>query len=249
MADKILSPAECRKEFLRLFKELCHSRTSWQVWADLISVFAISIANSVEYDTVRREDREKEFTRAVKALGGIDIPAQMLCCMVNALERKPDQDFLGEIFMELNLGNHWKGQFFTPFSICRCMAEMTCGNVVQAVKDKGWASVCDPACGAGATLIGMLNALTLRDVNYQTDVMFVCQDIDRIAGLMCFTQLSLLGCPGYVVIADSLTNPIVGDSIFPVEQPGQEFWYTPMYYRDCWTLRRTADAMKQLLAG
>lgn len=249
MKDKILSPAECRKEFLRLFTELCRTRTSWQVWADLMSVFATAIANSVECDAVRREAREKEFARAISSLGGMEIPAQMLLCITNALERNPEQDFLGDTFMELNLGNHWRGQFFTPYPVCKLMAEINCENVIQAIADKGYASACDPACGAGAMLIAMANALMARDVNYQTDVMFVCQDIDRIAGLMCFVQLSLLGCPGYVVIANTLTNPVVGDGIFPSEQSGQEFWYTPMYYRDCWTIRRTANTMKRLLAG
>ena len=32
--------------------------------------------------------------------------------VVEALERNPEQDFLGELYMELELGNHWKGQVF-----------------------------------------------------------------------------------------------------------------------------------------
>ena len=72
------------------------------------------------------------------------------------------------------------------------------------------------------------------EINYQNHVMFVAQDIDRIAGLMCYIQLSLIGCPGYVVIADTLINPVVGHTLFPEEKPGQEFWYMPMWFSDIW---------------
>ena len=214
-----------------------------------MSVFAISIANTIEFDLARERARENEYARCIKNLGGIDIPSQMLCCIVEALEGKPEQDFLGEIFMELNLGNHWKGQFFTPYSVCKCMSEITCQDVMEKISTQSYAAVSDCACGAGATLIAMANSLKLRNVNYQTDVMFACQDIDRIAGMMCYIQLSLLGCPGYVVIADTLTNPLQGSGIFPKEMPGQEFWYTPFYYRDCWTARRVGETMRMLMAG
>ena len=38
----------------------------------------------------------------------------MLAEVVADLEHNPDQDFLGELFMALDLGNEWAGQFFTP---------------------------------------------------------------------------------------------------------------------------------------
>ena len=46
---------------------------------------------------------------------------------------------------------------------------------------------------------------------------------------MCYIQLSLLGCAGYVVVGDTLSNPIEGDVLFPDEKEGQEFWYTPFW--------------------
>ena len=36
------------KEFLDLFNHLCYSRTAWQVWSDLMSAMACTIANVFE---------------------------------------------------------------------------------------------------------------------------------------------------------------------------------------------------------
>lgn len=83
------------------------------------------------------------------------------------------------------------------------------------------------------------NECKLQNVNYQTSVLFVAQDIDYIVGCMCYIQLSLLGCPGYVAIANSLTHPCVGvdgNPLIPIH--GENIWYTPMYFRDVWHYRR-----------
>ena len=61
---------------------------------------------------------------------------------------------------------------------------------------------------------------------------------------MCFIQLSLLGCPGYVVIGNSLTNPVAGEPLAPMEMPGQELWCTPMFYTPEWNYRRFCMMMQ-----
>jgi len=147
--------------------------------------------------------------------------------------------------MSLELGNHWIGQFFTPYNICKCMAEMNIGDGTQEeISRKGYISVMDPACGAGATLIAAANTFKKYKINYQADVIFAAQDIDRIVGMMCYIQLSLLGCPGYVVIANSITNPLCGTGLIPAEKEGQEFWYTPFYFRTIWHRRRLLQSLK-----
>lgn len=238
-----------KQEFMTIFKELCYSRSSWQVWADLITCMADSIANAVDKSEPRYSKREKEYQECVERLGGVEKPAQCFAVVVHAMELNPDQDFLGELYMELNLGNHWKGQFFTPFSICRLMSGMTCENVDAQIEKNGYISVCDPACGAGATLIAAASTMRKCRHNFQNHVLFVGQDIDRITGMMCFIQLSLLGCAGYVCIANTLTNPMIGDALFPEEQAGQEFWYMPMLASDVWHYRRLAHKMDILMRG
>ena len=219
---------EKEKEFLELFSTLTQSRNSWEVWADLITVIAISISNSTDKDINRKAEREKEYLKCIERLNNQNTVSKLLNIIVSALEENPEQDFLGELFMKLNLGNHWKGQFFTPYHVCKLMAEINCINT-EKIKEKGIVTVNDCACGAGATLIAFANSLRAKNINYQECILFVAQDIDRIAGMMCYIQLSLLGCKGYVVVANSLTNPITGNVFYPNQNEDQEFWFTPMY--------------------
>ena len=111
------------KEFIKVFQELCYSRSSWQVWADLMAAMACTLANSVDKTEPRYTAREKEYAECIKRLGGVEKPAKCFAIVVEALERNPDQDFLGKLYMSLELGNHWKGQFFTPYNVCECMAK------------------------------------------------------------------------------------------------------------------------------
>ena len=143
------------------------------------------------------------------------------------------------------MGNEWKGQVFTPYSLCRMMAAMTYGkHVEEQIKQDGWITVNDPACGAGALLIAFANECRQRQINYQTSVLFVAQDIDLLAGCMCYIQLSLMGCPGYVVIDDTLLHPSMShDKRGLLPQNSENVWFTPMYFRDIWHHRRICAKM------
>ena len=232
------------KEFLDRFNTLCRSRNSWQVWSDVITTMACALANSVNKENSDFQKREDEYKECIERLGGVQVPSEMFALMTMALDENPEQDFLGSMFMKLELGSHWKGQFFTPYNICKLMAEINCEELATQIEEKGWVSVNDCACGAGATLIGMVNAMRLRNVNFQNHALFVAQDIDRVAAMMCFIQLSLLGCSGYVVVADTLTNPLTGSALQPTPNENQEIWYTPMFYSDVWTWRRVFNSLK-----
>lgn len=237
---------EHKKEFMKIFRELCYSRMPWEVWSDVITVMACTIANAVDKMPDRHEEREREYAECIKRLKGVEKPAQLFAIVVDAMEMNADQDFLGSLYMELDLGSYWKGQFFTPYNLSRMMSEITIGDCQSQIDKKGWMSVCDPCVGGGAMLIAAVNSMQRQKVFYHDHVLFVGQDIDRTVGMMAYIQISLMGCPGYIVIANSLTNPILGSPLAPAEQPGQEFWYTPFYFKDVWHYRRlfaSLDAM------
>lgn len=145
------------KEFLDIFQQMCYSRSSWQVWADLMTAIACTLANSVDKTLPRYTTREKEYAECIDRLGGVDKPAKCFAIIVEALDQIPEQDFLGRLYMNLGLGNHWKGQFFTPYPVCECMAEITINDNIKNLEKKEWISVNDPACGAGATLVATAN--------------------------------------------------------------------------------------------
>lgn len=242
-----------KKEFLDRFQQLTYTRSGWQVWADLMAAWSCAIANSVERvapldkEIVRK--REEEYAHCIKNLGGVQLPAEMLAVVTEALTRNPEQDFLGELYMELGLGSHWHGQFFTPMSLSSMMAMITLPKetVEQQIEESGYVIFNDPACGAGATLIAAAGALHQQGINYQRNAFFCGNDVDRVAAQMCYIQISLLGCPGWVAITNTLTNPTIGDPIQPEEKEGQEYWYTPFYYTDVWAGRRMCHTLDRMI--
>ena len=200
-----------------------------------------------------RQEREEAYLKTAKKYtpGELDVFAEMMALVVTGMEDNPDQDFLGELYMCMDMGNKWTGQFFTPYDVCKAMSLMSYsdGVIESQVRDRGFVGVSDPACGAGALLIAFANVCREKKLNYQQYCLFVAQDIDQLAGMMCYIQLSLMGCAGHVVIADTLAHPARfydERSLLPAD--GQNVWTTPMMYSETWQIRQIAARMA-LLTG
>lgn len=144
---------ESQKNIVKLLDQLSGKYSAWEVWQDFITMSAISIANTLGGPYA--QEREKTYRERIKKYTEKEqlVFPQMFAEMVAELDSNPDQDFLGDLFMSLGMGNEWKGQFFTPYSVCKAMAGITYRNdLKEKVEQKGWVSVSDPACGAGALL-------------------------------------------------------------------------------------------------
>lgn len=234
--EKLKKVSEPRKDFLRVFGQLTNRHRSWDVWSDFIQMFACSLSNPL--DKEHYDEREALYLRLIKKYNKKEqeLFPELAARTVMALEENPEQDFLGSIFMSLNLGNEHNGQFFTPYNVCELMAEVTMNNIVQKVEKDGYVSIHDPCCGAGATLIAEIHAARKRlektNLNYQNHILVIGQDIDAIVALMCYIQLSLLGVAGYVKIGNALTEPVTD------KDSTENYWYTPMYFSKVWTMRR-----------
>ena len=239
MAKVVGHLREGQKEFQKIFNRLCERKYAWQAWSDFVETAAISIANCCELRPEVKRDRETRYRAIISdyTQKEQELFPQMLAVLVAALERSDEQDFLGEMFMALELGNHWKGQFFTPYCVCKAMAGFSGDDAGEKVRDKGFVALCDPACGAGATLIAARTRLAQMRIG-GSQAWFVGQDIDRTAAMMCYVQLSLLGCAGYVVVADTLNNPVTGNLLWPDVREGQDIWFLPMNFMDpAWVIR------------
>lgn len=217
------------QEFTSVFQSLIRRYSHWQTWADFCLMSAVSISNAI--DRRHYQKREQSYLTAIKRYRKEDAALfpELFAIMVNALEANPDQDFLGELFMQLDMGNHHKGQFFTPYNVSRCMAELQLGNSEALIGERGFITVSDPCCGAGGLLIAFANAARNRGINYQQSVLFTAQDIDPVVAMMCYIQLSLLGCAAEILIGNTLTNEPV---------PSENRWYTPLYFHEIWHWRR-----------
>ncbi len=217
-----------KKEFCALMDRFAFRYSRWQIWNDFLTLSAISLANVMPVP--EKEEREKQYLSIINGYRKEDqeVFPKMLGLVVLALEEKPEQDFLGSLYHHLELHQEQKGQFFTPYHICEFMSEIQFAGheKEELLQEKGYISVNDPACGAGAMLIAFANVAKKHGINYQKQVLFVAQDIDRTAAMMCYIQLSLLGCPAIVIIGDSLAKPFL--------HPNNEAWYTPFFYLNQW---------------
>lgn len=206
---------------------------------------ACAISNSL--DKGNREEREALY---MKTISGYSKQEQklfpiLLAHTVMVLEENPEQDFLGELFMSLNLGSHWKQQIFTPYSVCQLMSNITLVDIIERIKSNGVFAINDSACGAGATLIAAINVARQRlekeNLNFQNHIFITAQDIDFIAAMMCYIQISLLGVAGYVKVGNTLTDPITSNDDIT------NYWFTPMYFSQVWDMRRALKNLKECL--
>ena len=249
MAHAVRFRRESQTEFAKAFRPLGERHSAWQAWADFVDFSAISIFMPFGLPgDEKHQQREKEYMSIAKRYtpAELEVFARLLAMTVDALEDEPEQDFLGEMFMTLELSNHWKGQFFTPYSICKMMAEITMQDAGAKIDAKGWVGICDCCCGAGALLIAARNRMQFANppighLPGHLQTLYVCQDVDRTAALMCYIQLSLLGCAGYVVIGNAITHPLVGfdnNPVLPIETEGQDIWCMPMFHDQVWVWRQ-----------
>ena len=228
--NKRVKPQQIENEFLKIFNKLVGRYSKWNIWADFITIFACSISNVL--DKEHYEEREDLYKNIVKKYNKeeLNLFPQLMAQTFLALNNEPEQDFLGKMYMNLNLGNGARGQFFTPYSVCRLMAELIIDKdkTKEAIEKQGYITVNDPACGAGATLIAAYNILK-RDLNELVPnahnfIILSGQDIDQTVALMCYIQLSTLGVPGYIKVGDTLCDPMTeNDSL-------ENYWFTPKYY-------------------
>lgn len=236
---------ESARTFTKKIQSLSGRFPMWEIWSDFVYMAAVAISNAV--DKTHFEEREAAYMRIIEKYDEKEraVFPDLLAELVTALEENPEQDFLGSVYMELELGNHWIGQFFTPYDVCRFMAQCTCDDVAQRVREKGFTIINDCACGAGATLIAAIHAIRSKleeeGLNWQEHVLVTAQDLDLITGLMCYLQLSLQGAAGFVKIGNTLTEPMAaGDD-------SSNYWYTPMYFSPVWSMRRVFLTMDKML--
>ena len=118
-----------------------------------------------------------------------------------------NRDLLGQIAGHLgSLEKSW-GQFFTPWEVCQLNAALTVdqAGVEAAIAQHGYVGVMDPAVGSGALLLATIDRFEDFGVDVHRQVFVEGTDIDPLARMMCFLQLSARGVPARVILGNSLT--------------------------------------------
>ncbi len=219
------------RELVGMFNELAGSRSLWQIYNDCVEMFAVSIQNIFIFGK-KHEQNEEEYKRVSSnySKAELDKISQIFAKIFEMLEENPFRDLLGDLYMQLNMGSDALGQVFTPYGTSYMMSEMTCDIelIKREIESKGYIRIAEPSCGGGANIISLCEVLKNNDINYQNQCVIVCQDLSRIAALMCYTVLSLIGCSAVIKIGDSLCDPFTNykDEL----AKGSDIWTTPMFH-------------------
>ena len=228
-----------RKAMAALLRRSEPRHDLYTVFRDCMEVMAIAMANSV--DRAQFERREARYLQIVGQYRAdiIETFPRVLAELVNALEAGI-ADVLGPLFHDLELHNKARGQFFTPYSICRMMADVSFANEADLrahIEKRGFIRAMEPACGAGSMLIALVETMKTRGINYQRHLHVTAIDIDPRAVHMAYCQLSLLHVPAHLMVGNSLSGDI------------SEHWYTPAHILGGWNARLASASDDELIGG
>ena len=133
------------------------------------------------------------------------------CGMVaEEMEKGNAFDLFGQLYEQMFLLKSKasaNGQFFTPDSLCRLMADITDADVEEKVSDRGLIRVNDPACGSARTLLAHFMAKTRKDHSLAGKYFYEAADIDLPTCKMAACNMMIHGMQGRVVCQDQLLLP------------------------------------------
>ncbi|MFS7282056.1 N-6 DNA methylase [Serratia proteamaculans] len=205
-----------RRAFVKLFRETARYHHRYEVFRDFVTVAAISLENAV----LKSDELEQEYFQVIARYQKDDVirMSQLLAHITLGLDERMC-DFLGSIFMELEIGSKDIGQFFTPFHLSELMARLVMGDrLKELAAGASYITLDEPACGAGGMVIGAAAAMLDAGYNPQRQLLVQCTDLDPVAARMCYVQLSLLGMQACVRIGNTITQNITREMFTP-------FWY------------------------
>lgn len=235
---RMMTIGEARRQFVSVFMDTARNLRRWEVFSDFITL-AASELDMARIRTPENIERSREICTKYSE-SDISNLHTLFCLMVCALEAK-FHDFLGAIFMELELGDDRNGQYFTPYHLQSLLARLLMPDVDETIRREGFVTVSDPASGAAGMIVAYAEYLLEAGYNPSEHMFGSCIDIDPIAADMAFIQLSLLGIPAEVVTGNTLTMQL------------NRVRYTPVYYINNFEKRlddqRRINAMREFMRG
>ena len=212
-----------QKQLIKNLSTMARDKKRYRVFDDFIYLSATSLHNQGAWFDQKREDN---YLSMIKSYDKEDrfLMAENLGLLIELLQDHP-HDALGDIYMNLELGDKHQGQFFTPDSVSQLMANLQCPNIEEVLKDKPFFEMLEPACGAGGMVLAVVKNVIKQGYNPATKMWVQAIDIDRTAALMCYIQLSLWNVPAQVIVGNSLTLET------------NEIWFTPAYVMYGWSSR------------
>lgn len=215
---------DLEKQFITALKSIESDRRLDRVFFDFVELSAIAVANSV--DKAQSPKREAAYTETVGRYTKDEGPVLRKCFhLLVEIMSAGFGDHLGQLYMNLDLGNDRLGQYFSPYDLSLLSARMILdeSSVAQKIEKKGFVSLYEPTVGGGGMVIAAAQVIKDMGFNPQQQLHVTCQDLDITAVYMTYLQLSLFGIPAVVIHGD----------VLKLEE--RSHWYTPFHIINGWS--------------
>ena len=207
--------------FVKLLNVMAPEKRRYEVFSDWCKCAAYAFVNSTNFSQ-KREDEYLKIIGSYSRLDQIRFP-KLLTVVADGLTER-FCDFLGEAYMNCEMGNGNMGQFFTPYSVSQASAAMTIGKVTDKSRI---ISIGEPSCGSGGMIIAAAEVLAKQDFPFQQNMLAFMDDLDINAVYMSIIQCSLLGIPSVIRYMNTLTQEVYDE----FETPACAMWLVRERYR------------------
>ena len=231
---------------MRIFHSLSRHYDRQKVWEDFILMQRYSL--EFAFSSPKDEDTWQELNKIKKSYtrAELELFANMIKCLGDYAESSPYDDFLGELYMTLELGNKSRKDYYTPPDVARLLAFFNLTGIEEIIDKKGWVSVADFCCGSGGLLLAFAHTCWEKEIDPTRQVLYVAQDVSYTAVSTCYLQMSVQCLPGFVACGNSLTEPLTG-SLFSLRSTNDTKILETHTLSECdWRWRRVLSFMREL---
>ncbi len=236
-----LPTGDPQKELVKILSGFSARHHHWQVFSDFCEIGALTFSNGVDHFHYAK--REERYMQIIKGYNAEELEKFSQAFTILTLAHEGSfTDVLGRTYHDLELHNKWAGQYFSPDPICQLMSQFTLDDtpdLMERIEANGFVTAQEPACGSGAMVIALAEAMLKAGINYQKHLHVTAIDIDAKCVHMAYFQFSLLYIPATILHGNTLSLEIY------------DHWYTPAHILGGWNrkLRRRdgADKAKALM--
>ena len=195
------------KEFVKYLNEVSDNHGIKQ--EERLDAFCDFIISMFSTDSYKKDG----FKPSVSTQGNLDymVLVGLWADMVsNEMEKGSSFDLFGQLYEQMFLLKSKassNGQFFTPDSLCRLMADITESENEEVETKSGLIRVNDCACGSARTLLAHFMAKTSKDHSLAGHYYYEAADIDLPTCKMAACNMMIHGMQGKVVCQDQLSLP------------------------------------------
>lgn len=222
MASSSPTQADRTREFTKILENLRYKHGIRELFADWVEIAAHAIHQEPYHLGLVMPDEafhevEEKYLEAVKKYDReeLDAFAELLGITKMALTDSTE-DFLGQLYMQLEISQDRSGEFFTPFPVSVMMAKMTLGDVSDLLSEKGFITLAEPACGAGGMLIAAAKVIQEAGYHPSESLFFEATDVSKLCADMAYLQTSILGLPGIVRHGNTLSMDTWSSRFTPI---------------------------------